>query len=129
MKEQAAKPDVAPLVNQLIDKSKAGKLKWQPTANRKAFVVSLGGNISFRISTFEVTRPALGALGTALGGGHLSAEVTKLEMLDENGQPLWDIYSGDLPGRLLTELYDMARWKANNVDERVAVALSALEKL
>jgi hypothetical protein len=32
-----------------LDKSKAGKLDWKLTADRKAFVTSIGGNTMIRI--------------------------------------------------------------------------------
>lgn len=50
-------------------------------------------------------------------------------LLDEKGQQLWDVYEGDLPSGSLRRLYDSARRIGNNVDERVAGALTALEKL
>jgi hypothetical protein len=122
MTRQADKPDFAPLINQLIEKSRAGKLKWQPTANRKDFVVSVGGNTSFRLSEYE-------AEDEDQWGQPSIIEFAKLTLLDEEGQPLWDVYQRDVPGGLLRDLYNLARRIANNVDERVAGALSALEKL
>jgi hypothetical protein len=122
MREQANKPDVAPLVNQLIDKSKAGKLKWQPTANRTAFVVSVGKDISFRIWENDVTEENQ-------WGQPYTASFVRLALLDEKGNQLWDVGERDVPSGLLQGLYDLARRIGNNVDERVAVALTALEKL
>jgi hypothetical protein len=122
MKEQTRDLDFAPLVEQLIEKSKAGKLKWAPTANRNAFVVSVGGDISFRIWVHDET-------DEGPRGEPISVQVPKLALLDEKGQQLWDLDEHDVPSGELKRLYDMARRIGNRLDERVAGVLSALEKL
>jgi hypothetical protein len=122
MKAQADKLNLAPLVNQLLEKSTPEKLKWQPTVSRKAFVVSVGKDVSFRVSEQDATEEDQ-------WGQPYTSQIFKLALLDEKGQPVWDVYDRDLPAGLLERLYETARRIGNNVDERVAVALSALEKL
>jgi hypothetical protein len=43
------KLDPKPLIQQLIEKTAAGKLNWEPTADRRTFIASLAGKMSFRI--------------------------------------------------------------------------------
>ena len=116
--------DPAPLVQELVEKSKSGKLKWEATADRRAFVVSVGGNTTFRIRLVE---------GTDYDefGQPQSVQIPVLIMLDEKGNTLWEIRSGDVKakGPGLSELFSMARRIGNKLDERIGSAISALRQL
>lgn len=122
MDEQLKKLDAAPLVQSLIEKSKAGKLDWQPTADRTAFVASVGGDTTFKILTVTATEPDD-------YNQPESVEVPELHMLDAKGKPLWDVHPGDVPAHQLYELFETARRIGNRLDERVSKALEALERL
>lgn len=116
------KIDAAPLVARLLLKSSAGKLSWEPTADRRAFVTSIAGEMTFKIHLVTVTDIGdYGQLDTF--------DVPRLDMLDEKGKVLWDIGQKDVKGTALTELYQTARRIANKLDERVSSAISALDKL
>lgn len=122
MAEEINKLDAAPLLRRLIEKSKAGKLDWAPTADRQQFVVSVGGETSFRIRMVTVTD--IGDYGqTEL------VEVPRLDMLDQKGHLLWQVQGGDVPAGELKELFQVARRIGNRLDDRVAGAISALDKL
>jgi hypothetical protein len=116
------KLDAAPLVARLLEKSRAGKLSWEPTADRRAFVTSVAGEMTFRL--YLVTVTDIGDFGEPE-----SVDVPRLDMLDEKGKVLWDIKQKDVTGPALTELYQTARRIANRLDERVGTAMSALDKL
>ncbi|MBM3943753.1 MAG: hypothetical protein FJ316_12760 [SAR202 cluster bacterium] len=124
MTKHASSLDFAPLVKQLIEKSEEGKLKWQPTANRKAFIVSVSASVSFMVSVQD-------PVATTVGGGlsPVNGEAVTLTLFDANGQPVWDIHQRNVQRVSLRDLYDSARRIGNNVDERLVGALSALERL
>jgi len=122
MNEEIKKLDPVPLVKRLIEKSKAGKLDWAPTADRQQFVTSVGGDTSFRIRLVSVT-------DINEWGQPDNVDVPRLDMLDEKGHMLWQVYSADIPGRALRELFEIARQIGNRLDDRVAGAISALDKL
>lgn len=116
--------DPAPLVQELVEKSKSGKLKWEATADRRAFVVSVGGNTTFRIRLVEST-------DVDEFGQPQSVQIPVLIMLDEKGNTLWEIRSRDVKakGPGLYDLFSMARRIGNKLDERIGSAISALRQL
>jgi len=116
------KLDAAPLVARLLEKSRAGKLSWEPTADRRAFVTSVAGEMTFKV--YLVTVTDVGDFGQPE-----TVDVPRLDMLDEKGKVLWDIGQKDVKGPALTELYQTARRIANRLDERVTTAMSVLDKL
>jgi hypothetical protein len=122
MTEQSNKLDAAPLVQGLIAKSIAGKLDWQPTADRRAFVVSVGGDTTFKI--LRVTATDLNEYGQPE-----EVEIPELHILDAKGQVLWEVPPGDVPVRQLDYLYETARRIGNRLDERLSKALDDLERL
>lgn len=122
MTDQQRKVDFAPLVHELIGKTMAGKLTWEPTADRQSFVVSVAGKTLFRLRLVSVTD--WGEFGQPE-----TTEVPRLDMLDEKGRVIWDIHQNDVPPGELQALYDMARRIGNRVDERLAGALEALGSL
>lgn len=122
MNEDINKIDSAPLVKRLIEKSKTGKLDWQPTADRQQFVISVGGDTSFRIRQITIT-------DVDEWGQPEHVDVPILDMLDQKGHLLWQVQSRDIPGGGLRELFEIARRIGNSVDERLVGAIEALDKL
>ena len=122
MTEEKKKLDAAPLVKRLIEKSNAGKLDWEPTADRQQFVTSVGGDTSFRIRMVTVT-------DIDDYGQPESVEVPRLDMLDQKGHLLWQLQGRDVPAGVLRELFEIARRIGNRLDTRVAGAIDALDKL
>lgn len=116
------KLDAAPLVARLLEQSRAGKLSWEPTADWRAFVTSVAGQLTFKV--YLVTITDIGDFGQPE-----TFDAPRLDMLDEKGKVLWDIRQKDVQGPALTELYQTARRIGNRLDERVATAMSALDKL
>jgi hypothetical protein len=122
MTEEIKKLDPAPLVKLLIEKSKAGKLDWEPTADRQQFVTSVGGDTTFKIRLVSIT-------DINEYGQPETEDVPRLEMLDQQGHSLWQVQGGDMPIRELRELFEIARRIGNRLDARVAGAIDALDKL
>jgi hypothetical protein len=56
--------DLAPLVSRLESASRAGKLSWEPTADRSAFVASLGESRPFAFNSSTKRRSTTGGSPT-----------------------------------------------------------------
>lgn len=117
-------PDLnpTPLVERLLEKSRAGRLNWEPTADRKAFVVSVGGEATFKVSLIQVEE-------VSTFGQSETVDVPILLMLDEKGKTLWEVRQRDVKGIKLWDLYTVARRIGNKLDERMVNAIRALENL
>ena len=122
MTEEKKKLDAAPLIKRLIEKSKDGKLDWEPTADRQQFVTSVGGDTSFKIRMVTVT-------DIDVYGQPETVEVPRLDMLDQKGHLLWQVQGRDVPADELRELFEIARRIGSRLDTRVAGAIDALDKL
>jgi hypothetical protein len=103
--------DPTPLVNAILEKTKAGKLKWDETADEDIFLVSVGGN-----TTLQVRQRS----------DRYEGDRYILSLLDENGKLIWEI---DEPWVPTKELYALARRVARKVDERVEALMGTLQKL
>src|SRR3989304_8402577 len=96
--------DPTPLVNAILEKTKAGKLKWQETANEYVFIASVGGNTTLKVR-YNPEGPDI------------------LSLLNENGKLIWEITDPMLP---IDELFTSARRIALRVDERVEALMETL---
>src|SRR2546430_11325997 len=113
--------DPSPLVARITDKSKVGKLRWQPTADEDTFVVSLGGDTTLKM-TLESVEEFDGFSGPTV------QKAPVLTMLDPKGKTLWEIHSSQVKGGLWP-LYRLAQRIANKLDERMMSLMEALENL
>jgi len=95
------------LVNTILEKTKAGKLKWEETPVENVFIASVGGSTTLKVR-YDWQGP------------------DTLSLLDENGKLLWIISDA---GPVLTELFDLARRIALRVDEKVEALMETLQKL
>jgi hypothetical protein len=100
--------DPVPLVERLLDKSRSGRLEWEPTADAKVFVASIGGEATFRIRLVEVE-------DIDDHGRTITIEDPRLDMLDEKGCLLWDIRN--VEGGALSRLYEVARRIGNRLEQ------------
>ena len=103
--------DPVPLLNALINKTQAGKLKWDETADENIFLVSVGGNTTLKVRQ---------ARDVYRGTYHL------LALLDEDGKLIWEV---ETPSSQIEELFVLARRIARKVDERVEALMETLQKL
>jgi hypothetical protein len=113
--------DPNPLVQALVEKTKAGKLIWQPTASPDTFIASVGGETTLKLMT-ETEE------GVNRYGDLESFTVPVLSMNDFRGRQLWQIRSREVDGSLWP-LYKLGQRVANKVDERVAALLEAVQSL
>lgn len=122
MSNEIKKLDSAQLVSRLIEKSTTGKLNWEPTADRQQFIASVGGDTTFKIRLVTVT-------DIDDYGQPEKVDVPLLDMLDKQGHLLWQIQVRDVQPRNLWDLFQIARQIGNRLDDRVAEAIDALDKL
>ncbi len=117
-------PDYDALVETLLQKTKAGKVDWQTTANERSFVSAVKGE-----RTFEVVKsnPEAAAFFVQAKGGvspppHLGCWV---KVMGPDGELLLQTPMLELAD----ELYEVARRLALRVDENIDSTLQLLETL
>ena len=113
--------DASPLVTTLIEKSMAGKLKWEPTAREGEFIASVGGDTTLKISLTS-------GEGLDVYGQPETYQVPVLWLVDAKGRSLWEIEQSQVKGGLWN-LYKLAQRIANKLDEKVAALVEVLQKL
>lgn len=114
--------DPTPLVGSLTEKSTAGKLNWQATADEHTFIASVGGE-----TTLKITLESVEGFNDFTGNPEMTQEPV-LYMLDAKGRALWEISSSQVKGGLWP-MYRLAQRIGNKLDERMAAVMQALEKL
>jgi len=129
-------PDYSALTNTLLEKTRAGKLQWMPTAIDHAFLAAakgvsyevrrLGPEYDFMMGEIESTpeetweREAL-----RLGG---AAEPMLLRVKDADGRLLIDFVDSDGQTHL-SELWRTAHRLAMRLDERIGELVTELSSL
>ena len=114
-------PNYEILVEKLIEKSLAGKLKWQETAEDDTFVTAVKGRQTFHVSA-------------QFGGLHLRDNeveqdvVTKLEVHGFEGKIIIDFRETGQSSSLF-ELFSVAKRVALRIDERIDESLELLNSL
>ena len=98
--------DPTPLVEALIEKTRAGKLKWEATAAPNTYISSVGGNTTLEID---------------------DDEYLTLSLTDSQGKTFMVISTSEAPG--LRVLARLARRIANKVDERMQALIEVVQKL
>ena len=94
------------LVERLLDKSRSGTLKWEPTADTKTYVASIGGEATFRIRLVAAKHR----------GRTITDQVPRLEILDPEGRLQGEIT--DVEGGALSRLYELAKSIGDRPEER-----------
>ncbi len=113
--------DFNPLVNTILEKTKAGKLKWQLTASDDTFIVSVGGETTLKLTMEAFEAPDM--------YGQMEIDhAPVLWLLDSKGRKLWEISSNQVEGGLWP-LYRLAQRIANKIDDKVAGLMEVLQKL
>lgn len=113
--------DPKPLVAALIDKTKAGKIKWEATAEESTFIATLGGDTTLRI--YLITVEDFDGYGNPSSG-----LIPELRLLGDNGKLLWEISNHRVNGELWP-LFQLAQRIGNKLDERMATLMETLQKL
>lgn len=112
--------DPTPLVTKLVEKTKAGRLKWETTLQPKAYIASVGGDTTLKIVEESEERDEFGRTVTE--------SYPVLSLIDENGRTLWEIYEYQVNGGL-SPLFKLAQRVGNKLDERMETLIGAVEKL
>ena len=124
MSSYATQFDAAPLLTAILEKTRAGKLKWDETADEDIFLVSVGGNTTLKVQ--RKLRAQADSINRRLLGAGDAVHHYTLSLLDENGKLIWEI---EEPWALTKELFVLARRVARKVDERVDALMGTLQKL
>jgi hypothetical protein len=124
-------PDYDTLVGALLEKTKAGKLDWQTTANECSFISAVKGKRTFevvnrsplqnavvRLSGGEMASPEGDSMARARAGCRVKVRGPDGELLLETPQ-----------SQLAEELYEVARRIALRVDENIDSTVQLLETL
>lgn len=102
----------------VLSKTKARRIRWQPTAEESEYIAALGGRFTLSIARLE--RPY-----------SLPHTAYALALKDEDGRELMSV-TGDDQGVgyvEIQELYEAARRQALRVDEKIDTVLGELSKL
>jgi hypothetical protein len=112
--------DPAAIVAAVIEKSRAGKLPWQPTDEDETFVVGVPNVCTLRVFLQRgQARNQLGEVETV--------SVPTLQILNDRGRVIWMVDSRQVAD--LRELHRLAQNRANRVDEKIAQLMETLKKL
>jgi hypothetical protein len=100
---------------EVLSKTRAGKIRWEPTADESDYIAAIGGHFTLSISEYENTYP----------------EMYSLALKDQDGRVLTKVTNSDdgIPSADIRELYETARRQALRVDEKIDSALGQLSKL
>ncbi len=99
----------------VLSKTRAGRIRWQPTAEESEYIAAIGGQFTLSVS---------------YGQGEDSSWHTLL-LKDQNGRVLTHVATGDagIPNKDIRELYAAARRQALQVDDKIDQVLGELSKL
>jgi hypothetical protein len=112
--------DAAHVVGALLEKTRVGKLRWEPAPQEDTFHVNIGGHTYLRI--FLVKSQIRNAMGDIE-----AHTIPTLNMLDEKGRVIWAVDSRTV--NEVRELHRQAQNRADRVDERIALLMDALRNM
>jgi len=122
----------------VVSKTKEGRIPWEPTAQESNFIAPIGGRFSLSISekvAYGTGTPMPDELYGSQGhydspGLYGSLEKYALVLRDMNGRiaTVTDANEGIHPGAM-RELYEAARWQAVHGGEKLSEALEVLQSL
>ena len=108
--------DYDSMLDTLVEKTKAGKITWSPTASEDAFQAAVGGKLTFEISSSYRT---MQDLNVPVGG-------VALTVRDAGGEVLLRVSKSSPAAE---KLLSMAKRIATNVDEKFEAAMRTLSGL
>ncbi|SRR5712692_9326475 len=102
----------------VLSKTRAGRIRWQPTAEESAYIAALGGQFTLSISQYDVQY-------------EFPHERYALALKDQDGRVLTTITNTDdgVDPQDIRELYETARRQALRVDDKIDQVLGELSKL
>jgi hypothetical protein len=113
-------PKIIKFFEDVLSKTKDGKIPWEPTAQESQFIAPIGGEFSLSIDSTVTAN--LGLTGPQ--------EKYALTLRDMYGRiaTVTDTDDGMRPGAM-RDLYETARWRAVHGGEKVNRALEVLQSL
>ncbi len=105
---------------ELLQKTRTRRLRWEPTANATVFVVAIGGQFTALISKTSI-RDNFGD----------TSDLYELQLKDDQDRILVEVNNDTdgVPLSDLIELYDLARRHGLKVDQKLDQILGELGKL
>ncbi|MGH9434082.1 MAG: hypothetical protein ACRD3T_21345 [Terriglobia bacterium] len=116
--------DPNPLVTAIVEKTKAGRLDWQPTADDRVYIASVGGDTTMKLTVEGVEEEVWDKYTSKTE----IVDYPVLSLEDSGGRTIWKMNSKSVKGGL-QPLYDLAQRVANKVDDRMASLMETLQKL
>ena len=111
----------AKFFEEVLSKTRAGKIRWEPTAIESDYIAAIGGQFTLSISEYERASRFIGQHNLA----------HSLALKDQDGRVLINVTDMDdgIPESDIRELYETARRQALHVDEKIDSVLGELSKL
>src|SRR6267142_6749325 len=98
----------------VLSKTRAGRIRWQPTAEESEYIAAIGGQFTLSVSEADDPYPSYA-----------------LVLKDQEGRVLTRTATGDagINSVGVRELYETARRQALRVDDKIDQVLGELSKL
>ena len=106
--------------NEIRSKTDAGRIDWKPTADEYTYVATIGGRFSVSLTNPWATNKGL---------IYVEGSNAWLEVRDERGVLMTIGEQDGLTRTDLTNLFESAKRKALNIDEKLEAALAELQRL
>jgi hypothetical protein len=118
-----AEPNYELVIEKLLEKTREGKIDWQPTADDDCFVAAVKG-----VQTYEIKR-IMGRTTVYLGAGPPERDVlVSLVVKDGNGREVFDVHERGLDTPAY-DLFEAARRVATRIDKHIDESLQLLNSL
>jgi hypothetical protein len=119
-------PDYEPVLQALLEKTRAGKLAWKETADEDTFVATVKGEQSFEI----ILEPnPEGPTHVTVDGRTIVPRIPVLRVKDGAGKLLFETPKSMYVAVLTSELYGLARRIASRIDDKIEQTVELLNKL
>ena len=120
MTNPLARSDPAVVINALLDKTRVGKIKWEPTPELDTFEARIGNHTYIRVTIIRSQQRS------PMGDVEFHTMPT-LSMIDEKGRVVWQVDSTQV--QELRELHRQAQNRADRVEERLSLLMETLRRL
>ena len=102
---------------EVLSKTRAGKIRWEPTAKDSNYIAAVGGHFTLSVGEYYTNDSPFMAYS--------------LTLKDQEGRTLTKVTDTDdgIPAADIRELYETARRQALHVDEKIDNLLGELSKL
>ena len=118
-------PKIVKFFEDVLSKTKDGKIPWEPTAQEGSFIAAIGGQFTLSISAQTERAPVFMAPELS---GPLEKYALVLRDMHDRIATVTDSDEGIRPGAM-RELYETARWQAVHGGEKINKALEVLQSL